>query len=222
MKKTAISILLAATLFGCQYAGKIHHGVAGSGVRKAEKRTLSPFTSITTEGAFEIEIVCQKPQSFEIEGDDNLLPLVSSEVANGILRIKNLRGYSTDETIKIRISVPNIDGLTAQGAGTIEITGLNNNKFEIDADGAPTIRVTGETKTLDIEANGAGKIDTHKLRAAKAIVKSNGVSNVELFASQELDVTVSGPSRVTYEGDPKVNKTVNGPGSVEKRESSGA
>lgn len=222
MKKAAISILLAATLFGCQYVGKIHEGVAGSGVRKAEKRTLSPFTSLATEGAFEIEVVCQKPHSFEIEGDDNLLPLVSSEVSNGTLRIKNLRGYSTDETIKIRISAPNIDSLTAQGAGTIEITGVSNEKFEINSDGAPTIRVTGETKTLDIEANGAGKIDTHKLRATRAIVESNGVSQIELFASQELDVTVSGPSRVIYEGDPKVNKKVNGPGSVEKRESSGA
>jgi hypothetical protein len=32
-----------------------------------------------------------------------------------------------------------------------------------------------------------------------------------------LDVTISGPSRVTYKGDPVVTKTVHGPGSVEKK-----
>jgi hypothetical protein len=37
-----------------------------------------------------------------------------------------------------------------------------------------------------------------------------------------LDVTVSGPSQVIYDGDPSVNQTVNGPGSVQKRESGGA
>jgi len=35
-------------------------------------------------------------------------------------------------------------------------------------------------------------------------------------------VTVSGPSRVTYKGDPVVNKTVHGPGKVEKRSDEGA
>jgi hypothetical protein len=36
-----------------------------------------------------------------------------------------------------------------------------------------------------------------------------------------LDVTVSGPSQVTYEGDPVVHKTMHGPGGVEKKGSSG-
>lgn len=222
MKKIAPLMLMASLLVGCHYAGKMHAGVAGSGMRKTEKRTLSPFTSIATEGAYDIEVVCQQPQSVEIEGDDNLLPLISTEVANGVLRIKSLRGYSTEETIKIKVSVPNIDGLATSGAGTIEIVGISNDKFQIDSQGAPTIRAAGETKRLDIDANGAGKIDTHKLRATRAFVESNGVSKVEVFVSDVLNVTVSGPSHVIYEGDPAVNKTVNGPGSVEKKESSGS
>jgi hypothetical protein len=222
MKRVAPLTLIAFLLAGCHYVGKMHEGIAGSGVRKAEKRNLSPFTSIATEGAYDIEVVCQKPQSLEIEGDDNLLPLISTEVANGVLRIKSLRGYSTKEPMSIRISVPNLDGVTASGAGTIEIVAVNNDKLKIDSNGAPTIKVSGETKTVDIDANGAGKIDTHKLRAAKAIVESNGVSKVDVFARDELTVTVSGPSRVTYEGDPQVKQTVHGPGSVEKKASEGS
>jgi hypothetical protein len=98
---------------------------------------------------------------------------------------------------------------------------VKNEKFEVVANGAPTIRVSGETKLVDIDMNGAGKIDTYKLRASRAIVESKGVSNVEVRALDHLDVTVSGPSHVTYEGDPVVNKTVHGPGSVEKKDSAG-
>ncbi len=102
------------------------------------------------------------------------------------------------------------------------MSGIKNEKFEIDANGAPTIRVSGETKLVDIDTNGAGKIDTHKLRASKAVVDSKGVSKVDVQATDQLDVTVSGPSHVTYEGNPVVNKTVNGPGSVEKKTSVGS
>ncbi len=118
---------------------------------------MSPFNSISTEGAFDIEVVCQKPQSLEIEGDDNVLPLVSTEVSNNVLHIKSLRGYSVSEPITLRISVPDLEGISASGAGNIEVSGIKNEKFGIDTNGAPTIRASGETKLSIIDANGAGK-----------------------------------------------------------------
>src|SRR2546423_8718977 len=213
-------LLLTSLVAGC------HNGilkrVSGSGNRERQKRNLASFNSIPYNGAFVVDIVCQQPVSLEIEGDDNILPLVSTEVSNNVLHIKSLRNYSASEPIKLKISVPNLEGIAVNGAGKIEVSGMKNEKFEIDANGAPTIRVSGETKLVDIDTNGAGKIDTHKLRASKAIVDSKGVSRVDVQAMDQLDVTVSGPSHVTYEGNPVVNKTVNGPGSVEKKASVGS
>ncbi len=222
MRKLAFISIAALLLTGCHYAGRMHDGIAGSGVRKREKRDLSAFTSIWTDGAFDVQVVSQQPQSLEIEGDDNLLALVATDVSNGVLRVRNLRGYSTNDPIKIKISMPNIDAVTANGAGTIEVSGVKSDKFEIDSNGAPTIKVSGETKALAIDANGAGRIDAHKLRAANAEVESKGVARVEVFASDQLNVTVSGPSTVIYDGDPNLNQTINGPGSIKKRESGGA
>ncbi len=212
--------IVTAIASGCHY--RIHDEVVGSGKRQTQKRDIAAFTSIATEGAFEIEVVAQKPVSLEIEGDDNILPLVTTEVSNNVLRIKNVRSYSVNDPINVRLTVPNLEGLAVSGAGKISISGLKNDKFEIDANGAPSITVSGETNMIDIDTNGAGKIDTHKLRAAKGVVDSKGVSRVEVFANDQLDVTVSGPSHVIYEGAAKVNKTVHGPGSVEKKESNPA
>jgi putative autotransporter adhesin-like protein len=221
MKKILLIIIICSLASGCHFAAKMH-GVTGSGVRKVEKRELSPFTAISTDGAFEIEVMCQQPQTLEIEGDDNLLPMVSTKVLNGVLRINNAGAYSTRTPMKIKISVPNIEGITANGAGTIEVSRLKNDKFDIDSNGAPTIRVSGETKELQIDANGAGHVDAHKLRASRAEVDTKGVPKVEVYASDLLNVTVTGPSQVIYDGDPAVNQTVNGPGSVQKRDSGGA
>ena len=218
MKKLTLLVALVVLGTGCH----LHHRIAGSGKRLQEKRDVGSFSSISTEGAFDVKIVCQKPQSLEIEGDDNVLTLVTTEVSNHVLHLRNLRAYSVSEPISVRISVPDLEGIDSSGAGTMEVSGLKNEKFEIDASGAPSVKVSGETKLLKIGANGAGKIDTHKLHAARVEVDSKGVSKVEVYAAEQLDVTVSGPSHVIYQGNAVVNKAVNGPGSVEKKESEGS
>jgi hypothetical protein len=219
VKKFVLLIALLLFVSGCH---GFHEGVRGSGNTQKQNRNVGSFTSISTEGAYDIEVVCQKSPSLEIEGDDNILPLITTEVSNNVLHIRSLRNFSVSKPITLRISLPDLEGISASGAGSIEVSGIKNEKFVIDSSGAPTMRVAGETKVLNIDATGAGTIDTHKLRAAQVVVDSKGVSKVEVYAGQKLDVTVSGPSYVVYEGDPVVNKTINGPGSVEKKESGGA
>jgi hypothetical protein len=220
MKKTGLltSLLVTVSLIaGCHISR-----VSGSGNRLKQKREVASFNSISTNGAFEIDVTCQQPVGLEIEGDDNILPLVTTDVSNNVLHITNRGSYSVSEPIKLKISVPNLEGISVNGAGRIDIAGIKNEKFEIDSNGAPTIKVSGETKLVDIDANGAGSIDTHRLRASKAVVDSKGVSRVDVRAVDQLDVTVSGPSHVTYAGDPVVNKTINGPGKVERKASEGS
>ena len=67
--------------------------------------------------------------SLEVEGDDNILPLVTAEVRNNVLRLSNNGSYSTTEPVKFKISVPNLEVLNVSGAGKIDIKGMNNEKF---------------------------------------------------------------------------------------------
>ncbi len=213
-----LMIALAGSSFACH---EIAGDVRGSGNRVMQTREITDFHALSTEGSFNVRLVCQKAPSLEIEADDNILPLIRSEVSNGVLRLRALRSYSVREPIEVRISVQNLDGLSVMGAGKIDIDGLKNERFEIDSSGAPTIRVAGLTNVVDINSSGAAKIDTHRLQASRAIVESSGVSKIDLDVKDQLDVTISGPSTVTYEGDPVVNKTINGPGKLEKKVSEG-
>jgi hypothetical protein len=221
MKKLlSLSVLTLLVATACHHSMRAE--VKGSGNRQTQKREIAPFTSISAEGAFTIEVVCQKDVGLEVEGDDNVLPLVTTEVSSNVLHLNNSKSYAVNQPIVVRISVPNLEGLTVNGAGKLDITQLENERFEIDANGAPSINVSGSTKLVDIDTNGAAKIDTHNLRAARAVVDSKGVSKIDLGVSDQLDVTVSGPSQVTYRGDPVVNKTIHGPGKIEKRRNEGA
>lgn len=221
MRKIALLLVIPLLLAGCHPAG-IVRDIQGSGKRETEKRQIASFTSISTEGDFNIEITCKKDLSLEVEGDDNVLAFVTTEVSNNVLRLSRSKSYSVSEPVTFRISVPNLEALSVSGAGKIDIKGMDNEKFEIDSDGAPAVTVSGKTTLVDIKTNGAGKIDTNNLRAARAVVESNGATRVELDVADQLDVTVNGPSSVTYKGDPVVKKNVNGPGKVERRGGEGA
>ena len=219
MKRIALLVLLLSLFAGCH---RMHDQIPGSGKLQRQTREVGSFNSISTEGAFDLEVVCQQSQRVEIEGDDNVLSLVSTEVSNHVLHIKSARSYSVSHPITLRISVPELEGITASGAGNIEVSGIKAEKFGIEASGAPSIKASGETKLLNVDASGAGRVDTHKLRAARVVVDAKGVVRVEVYAGEQLDTTISGPSHVIYAGDPVVNKTVNGPGTIEKKESGGS
>lgn len=216
MKRTAIiwpfALCLLLALTAC------FHGVRGSGVRKTEKRDLPAFTSIETSGAFEVRVDCQKPASFELEADDNLLPLVQTEVRDGVLRVTTTKGYSSNGGIVLRVTVPDLARIKSTGAGKFNISNLKNDQFEIQSTGAATVVASGQSKSLMISSTGAGKIDAHDLRASDATVKVTGAAGVDVYATDALDVTVSGAGRVTYSGNPKVSKKVSGAGQVVKRE----
>ena len=221
MRKIAwLVFLLPIVAVGC------HHGrfgeVKGNGKRELQKRQVAAFSSISTNGAFMIEITCQKDPSLEIEGDENVLGFVKTEVSSNILRLDNSQNYSVSEPVRVRISVPNLEGLSVNGAGHIDVKGIKNDKFEIDTNGAPSITVAGTTKMVDIAANGAGKVDTQNLHATRAVVDARGVARVDLDVSDQLDVEISGPSSVTYSGNPSVNKNIHGPGKLTRKGGEGA
>lgn len=213
-----LTIILVVPVAACKHG--MHSGVKGSGKREVQKRDLASFKSISTEGAFTVEVQCQKDQDVEVEADDNILSMVETEVNGGVLYLKNSQSYSVHEPVVIRISVPDIEGLSVSGAGSIDISGMKNEKFEIDSSGAPTIKVSGVTKVIDIDTSGAARIDTHKLHASRGVVDSKGVSKIDVDVRDELDIKIAGPSLVTYEGNPTVNQTISGPGKLQKKGSS--
>jgi hypothetical protein len=219
MKKTSLIVFsivaIGLAVSSCRYIGR---GVRGSGNRKTEKRELAAFKSVETAGAFEVTIVCQQTQSFEIEGDDNLLPLIKTDVKDGVLRIHSDEPYNSSKPIAIRISVPDLERFNSAGAGDVHVSGVKNDQLVLSNTGAANIEASGQTKFVEISTSGAGNIEAEELQAERAKVTVSGAANVDVFASQQLDVSVSGIGSVTYAGNPPVvNKSVSGIGSVSKK-----
>lgn len=205
---------LAASLSGCH----LGRGIKGSGNRKAEKRELQPFKAIDTTGAYEVELTCQKPASFEIEADDNILPLIRTEVRDGVLYVSSQERYNSRKGVRLRITLPELTSVVSRGAGDMTIHDANKD-LKIESTGAASIKADGKVASATISSTGAGDIDAGRLMSEKARVTVTGAASVSVYASEQLDVSVSGVGSVDYSGDPKtVNKSVSGIGSVNKKE----
>ena len=218
MRRIVLVLLLVAcglVLSSC----KFNRGIAGSGVRKTEKRDLKSFNAIDTTGGYEVEVTCQKPASFEIETDDNILPLIKTEVRDGILFVSSDQQYHSAKLVTLRITLSDLNSVSTHGAGQIKIADAKSSDLRIESTGAASVVAAGTAGSVSISSTGAGEIDTTKLRAEKAKVDVTGAANVDVFASDQLDVTVAGASSVTYTGSPKVvNKHVSGIGSVSAKD----
>lgn len=232
MKKFGFLVFAAAIIFGVIISSFFSFGkadyklfnfsfnkkVRGSGNIATESREVTGFKGIDVSGVFQVEIKAQQDFAVEVEADDNLLPLIKTEVRNGILHIDSVDRISSHNGLTVRISAPNIDSIQASGASKVNLVDLNNDDLRVDTSGASKIFVYGETARLEVEVSGASSIDAENLKAENASVNASGASHVSLFATAELNADASGASRIVYSGKPgNLRKDVSGASSIREK-----
>jgi hypothetical protein len=99
--------------------------------------------------------------------------------------------------------MPEITELEVSGASDVKISKVNSKALKIDLSGASKVIISGETQNLNLDTNGASKIDAENLTTENAIINSSGASNIKVFVSNELKVDASGASEITYSGNPQ-------------------
>lgn len=177
-------------------------GTKGSGHTRSEFRDIRDFKSIDVGGVFHVEVTAQKEFSVEVEADDNLLPMIKTEVRGGNLEIETDGKISPKSTIRIRISAPNIEELEVSGVADVTVNGLKNSKFAVDSSGASKIKVVGTTSGLTVDVSGATKVDADALISDSAQVEASGASHVYVNVTGTLRADASGASHITYSGAP--------------------
>lgn len=224
MKKVGIIFFAAALILGVVLANIISFGnigsrifrfsanfggVSGSGNIVTDKRDLTGFKAIDVGGIFKLEVTAQQDYSVEVVADDNLQPIIKTEIDGDVLRISSDRHIKSHGPILIKISAPDIENVEASGASNVNVSNLKNAEFAIDTSGASKVAVQGETELLNIDVSGASNINAEGLKAGNARVDASGASKVSVFAVDELRAEASGASKIVYTGTPKnfTNKT---------------
>ena len=80
-------------IISCCYSGKT---LKGTGNRISESRELINFTSLELIGSIDVNMTSGNKHSCIVEGDDNLIPLIKTEVKDQQLQVYIKQNYWAD------------------------------------------------------------------------------------------------------------------------------
>jgi hypothetical protein len=215
MRSTFLAVVLLSFVFvGC------HHGrVRGSGTAKTEQRSLPEFSAIEVSGAFKVSVRCGESPGATVTADDNLLPLIKTEVRNSKLRIYPMKDVDSRTELSITVTTPGISEFEVSGVAAADIANVQGEKLKLSISGAGSMRAEGSVQEARFVVSGAGTMSAEKLHAERVRVIMSGAGSADVYATETLDVTVSGAGNVAYYGNPKeVKKTISGVGLVSKKD----
>ena len=152
-----------------------------------------------------------------IEGDDNIVPFIQTEVNDQQLQILIKQNYSTKKGLVVNITAPEYDKVSILGSGDVNLTDVNHEDLSLNISGSGNIIAIGRVKKLLANVNGSGDLMLSKLQSNNATITINGSGDAEIWASESLTGKVNGSGNITYYGDPKnVQSKVNGSGDIIK------
>ena len=177
--------------------------VKGNGNLASEMRKLSNFKAIEiTIGYDKILVNCGEKPSLHISGDENILPLITTRISKGILRIESDSTFETKADSEIIINVKSLKEFTFDGVGETVIQNVNSEKFTCNINGVGSCELTGTVKSFYVSVNGVGSVNARQLIADDVVASLNGVGSVKLYAKNSLNASVNGIGGLTYFGNP--------------------
>ncbi|MBX7240607.1 MAG: DUF2807 domain-containing protein [Bacteroidia bacterium] len=236
-KITFLLIILTAVAFSaCFNFGKV---IRGNGHFIDEERTpVGSFSSLVSEGDFEVVIIKDSVQKIILHGEDNITPEVATDIINGELVIhykkENLR--FDHEGVTVFVHTPVMSGIKLTGSGDIntldefnegetkvELSGsgdiryrVNCTKITAKVTGSGDITTEGTSTENQITIDGSGNADFLMQPCDKSFITITGSGNVTVDVANQMDVNISGSGSVRYRGTPSMNVKITGSGAVVK------
>ncbi|NVJ88614.1 MAG: DUF2807 domain-containing protein [Flavobacteriaceae bacterium] len=214
--------------------------INGNGNLKTETRNTDDYDGVRVGGFFDVVLVKGKEGKIILEGEENLMKYITTEVKKGSLEIKVEKGVNIRTTRKFTVTIPvsEIDEVSLGGSGNIKsnmvlksdnfsvnLGGSGNIELDLDANnissaigGSGNIELRGKADKITSSIAGSGTIKAYDLQVN--IVKANiaGSGDVRISVKDEIKATVAGSGSVYYKGNPpKIDTKSIGSGSVKNR-----
>ena len=233
MKRVIALVFLVLLLINCS-KGQV---VVGSSNIISQEKQLSAYDRIEVLGSYDVIFTDGEVGKIKIKAPDNILPLIQTEVSDGLLKIGAEKNrYKVKEPIIIYVPVDSrLKQVVIKGSADIyteksletkalevDVYGSGDVRLQVDAsslalkiDGSGDIRVGGKTDNLSININGSGDVEVPNLKAEKAVININGSGDVSAYVTEDVDISIAGSGDVTIKGNPKkIKQKINGSGRV--------
>jgi len=157
--------------------------ISGSGRIVSEERTVSEFHSVDLQGTGILYVAQGEQQKVVVTTDDNIMPVLRTDVTNGRLAIRTEPGVRRITRLELRVTMVNVSRLDLSGSGRIE--GLN--------------QIRSDRIHIGISGSGDASLD---IMAKEVTTKSSGSGRMSLHLdSGSLESRISGSGKLTLAGE---------------------
>ncbi len=205
-----------------------------------EDRKLSGFTKVSFGVSGNMYISIGNEFKVTLEGDEDDLEDIITEVSAGRLVIKkeNWR-MNFNEKVIVYITMPELKGLGVSGSGRAEVKdAVKTEDLGLSVSGSGKLYASevavsdlncsisgsgdiviggGNVSRADISVSGSGNYEGESAKLETADISISGSGNCLVNVTKSLKAGVSGSGNVTYIGSPNVDARVSGSGKVRSR-----
>lgn len=241
MKKLFITLFIFTVTFSADAQSWWgNERVKGNGKMTTVTRNTGDYDGVSAGGFFDVILVRGTEGKIKIEGEENLMEYIITEVKKGSLRIKVKKGVNLKTTKRLTVTVPvrDIDHVSLGGSGNvrgefllksdsfdISLGGSGNIYLEIDATdikasigGSGNIKLAGRGDYMKSSIAGSGTIKAYELKVNRIKASIAGSGDIRVDVKDEIKATVAGSGSIYYKGNPpKIDTKSVGSGSVKKR-----
>jgi hypothetical protein len=199
----------------------------------------SDFNIVMISSAYKVEITQASSYSISVtvDADKTELIRVTKEGDQLIIGINPHLVPVDFHTLKAKITMPDIVGLTLAGATSCDLRGFSfSHEFSLNlsgasrlsgdlnaedvhflVSGASTLQLKGTANDMLAYVSGASNIDLSSFELNNANISLDGASNGTVNLDGTLDASLSGASKLTYKGNPTLgNIDISGSSTINK------
>jgi hypothetical protein len=188
-----------------------------------EERTVGTYQNIKANGPFKVTLVNGEPGTLTLNGEAQMLDIITTEVTDGTLQIYLADGKALPLTQKVEIKVPfkQLDRIDLVGSGQIDVNRTIRNDIKVTLDGCGSInlkayndnvdacvlgqgeiRLEGNTDNFTCKIIGCGHIAAYSLDAENVKACISGSGTIETECKTALTGRISGNGNITFSGNP--------------------
>jgi hypothetical protein len=202
----------------------------------SQEFNFTNYSELSFSSSFNVTITRGDRYSMVISGPEDLFEGLEVTQDGKLVEVgyeKKRKSFGTS-TLKIRITMPDLEVLSVSGSVKAEINEFKGESLQMDLSGASNCELNSDFKNVKIDVSGAGNLklvgtgdlmvlnlsgasnfDASSFRCKKVNLNMSGAGAASVFASEQLDVEVSGVGSVKYAGNPVVlNKRLSGMASI--------
>lgn len=239
LARIAIALVVSLFLSSCGFdiqIGDFGTGKKGNGNVVTDTRAISDeFTRVSASEGLMVYVTQADDFAIEVEGDDNIIDLIRTDIKNGKLRIHAEENIG-NATKNIYVSLPKITELHASSGSHLEtknavksneltIDGSSGailevdvvaQELDIDASSGANLDVAGTADNANVDVSSGGNINAKDLETKTCTAEASSGGNVKIQVSKSLMADASSGGNISYSGDPNVEKKKSVSGSVHK------